>query len=414
MDIKTSVFYRAARLKKTKQKDEDGNPKIVEVRGGWIYRLRYVNEDGKPCTQERGFFDRKKPASAAMKAAIKELEQTGGSSREGERMTFNELCDRCTKAFYKPAHIVNGQKISGVKSLKPVLSQIKHLRAFFGNRLIASIRPQSLKDYRDSRMQPQPPKEPGDEPRQLSISTIHRELAIMRRMMKHAHAEEWITRDVFSKAKDLFNISLEIPRDRILTTDEETRLLAACTGIFEKSFPRKRKGKIEQVDMKYQLDHKHLRAAIILALDAGLRRGEIIKLSWNDIDFDKGVVSVLSSNTKTAKARIVPLSVRAETALKEIRPLSPKKPFPIADMKKAFATVKELAKVEDLHFHDLRATAGDRMSKKFPLSTVAKILGHQRPEVTLKHYVGNELDTVTDVKQWLDSSEITPAGEMLN
>lgn len=414
MDFRKSVFKRAGRIKPTKQKDADGNPKMVKVRGGWVYRLRYVNNDGKPCTQERGFFDRERDAEAAMKLALKELEATEGGSKEGERMTFNDLCDRCEKAFYKPALIVKGQKISGVKSLAPVLTQMKHLKAYFGPRLIASIKPQSLKDYRDSRMKLQPPKNPGDEPRQLSIATVHRELAVMRKMMKHAHAEEWISRDVFSKAKDLFNVSLEIPRNRILTADEEIRLLDACTGIYKKSFPRKRKGRVEQVNMEYKLDHRHLRTAIILAIDAGLRRGEIIKLAWRDIDFANGAINVISSNTKTEQRRVVPLSARAEAELKELKGLSPKRPFPISDMKKAFATIKELAKIDDLHFHDLRATAGDRMSKKYPLSTVAKILGHSRPETTFKFYIANELETVADVKQWLDSSEKSESSGYVN
>jgi integrase len=55
-----------------------------------------------------------------------------------------------------------------------------------------------------------------------------------------------------------------------------------------------------------------LKAIIILALDSGMRRGEIFKLSWKDIDFDNGLIQVIGTNTKTERARLVPLSQRAK------------------------------------------------------------------------------------------------------
>lgn len=357
-----------------------------------MFRVRYNDHDGKPCTIERGFFALKSAARDAMNIAVRDLEKTGGQIVVGERMTFNHLVDNCLLSFYKTAHIVDGRRKSGVKSLKPVLSAISHLRTYFGPRLISAITPQSLFKYRDSRMQLQPPLKPDGEPR-----------GVMRRMMRHALNEDWVTRDVFAKAPGLFDTTQSEPRTRILTPIEESRLLTACTGDLRRKYKRTRLGKTEEVVAVFKLAHRHLRAAIILALDTGMRRGEIIKMKWGDIDFVRGVINVLSSNTKTERARIVPLSDRATRELEELgKSNRGNRPFPIADMKNAFATVKEIAGIENLHFHDLRATAGDRMSRVYPLSTVAKILGHQRQETTLKYYVGNEIDTVLEVKGWLD------------
>lgn len=410
MDIKTSVFKRAARLKVTKKIGPDGERVKVRVRGGWVFRIRYKDQDGKPCTIERGFFDLKSQAKDAMKATLRDLEKTGGSVIDGERMTFNHLIEKCRSAFYKEAHIVDGNKKSGVKSLKPVLSAISNLKAYFGPRLISAITPQSLFKYRDSRMRLQAPLKAGGKPRQLKIATVHRELGVMRRMMRHALNEDWVTRDIFAKAPGLFDTTQAKPRTRILSIQEEGRLIAACTGDLNREYKRKRFGKTEEITAHIKLDHAHLRAAIILALDTGMRRGEIIKMKWNDIDFDAGIINVLSSNTKTERGRIVPLSDRAARELEGLRSLSSGlSPFPIMDMKHAFSTVKEVAGITDLHFHDLRATAGDRMSRVYPLATVAKILGHQRHETTLKYYVGNELETVSEVKKWLDSRPLPQA-----
>lgn len=51
---------------------------------------------------------------------------------------------------------------------------------------------------------------------------------------------------------------------------------------------------------------------IILALDSGLRRDEIFKLRWQDIDFGNGIIRVLGTNTKTERERLAPLSGRAK------------------------------------------------------------------------------------------------------
>lgn len=407
MEIKTAVFKRSARLKKTKGIRNDGQPKTIKARGGWVYRLRYIDQNGKPCTRERGFFDMKSHAKDAMNKAVIELAKTGGKVRHGERMTFNDLADICEEAIYKPAVIRNGEKISGVKSLKPVLSNLKHLRSYFGPRLISSITPQSLMDYRDKRMEPQFPKGGKGGAVQLKVATIHRELSVMRRMMRYAHRNEWLTRDVFYNADGLFKISLESSRNRILTSDEEVQLIDACDGSWDRTYTRKRNGKTEKITATYTSNVPHLKAAIFLALDSALRRGEITKLEWKDIDFNRGVINILSTNTKTEKPRVVPLSARSREELEKLRVISPTRPFPIADMKIAFARVKEIAGIKDLHFHDLRATAGDRLSKRYTLSTVAKIMGHQRIETTLKHYVGNELETILEVKEWIDDQNIS-------
>ena len=91
-----------------------------------------------------------------------------------------------------------------------------------------------------------------------------------------------------------------------------------------------------------------------------MRRGENFKFRWEDIDFDNNLIRVIGTNTKTERARLVPLSQRAKVELEKLREISPEKPLPFTDIKRSFATAKRLAGIEDLHFHDLRRTTVTR------------------------------------------------------
>lgn len=51
---------------------------------------------------------------------------------------------------------------------------------------------------------------------------------------------------------------------------------------------------------------KHLYPLVALALGTGMRRGELLNLSWRNVDFLRGVIYVM--NTKTARDRIIPMS----------------------------------------------------------------------------------------------------------
>ena len=55
---------------------------------------------------------------------------------------------------------------------------------------------------------------------------------------------------------------------------------------------------------------KHLYPLVALALGTGMRRGELLNLSWPHVDFLRGVIHVV--NTKTARDRIIPMSKESE------------------------------------------------------------------------------------------------------
>ncbi|MCA1638785.1 MAG: site-specific integrase, partial [Acidobacteria bacterium] len=148
-----------------------------------------------------------------------------------------------------------------------------------------------------------------------------------------------------------------------------------------------------------------LKAIIIIALDSAMRLGEILKLHWQDIDFENNLIRVLATNTKTERERFAPLSRRAKRELEKIKEISPgEKPFPFADIKRSYATAKKLAGIEDLHFHDLRRTAITRwIQQGTPLALAGKLGGHSQLQTTMKHYTANDADSIKEITERMNN-----------
>jgi len=165
------------------------------------------------------------------------------------------------------------------------------------------------------------------------------------------------------------------PRERRLSPAEESRLLQAC----------------ESASMYMQ----HI---IVLAVETGMRRKEIIELEWDRINFDKRRVHL--TQTKTGASRGVGLSSRALNELlkilHELREWArvrcyelPPRVFPgltAVAVGECFERTVRRAGIKDLRFHDLRHEAVSRMFEKGlnPME-VAQISGHQTLQM-LKRY----------------------------
>ena len=398
MKIKTSVFKRPTREKKVRGAAEASTSKPVKVKGGWFYRLRFTDQTGKPTSVERGPFAYKSSAADARDDMARHLERrTISEINAGDRMTFGELAAHCSERIYKPAVIVEGKKIEGVRSYATAQNYIKLLKRFFGKMLIADITRESLHDYRVWRLKigsqrPEVLKKGKMVP--VKLATINRELGLMRTVMKYALHRGWVVKDVFAGAK-VIEVAAEHARERILSHSEEQRLLAACEGERVTTYERTRLGRTEKIDAKVSVDNPALKAIILLAIDGGLRKGEILKLEWDDFDFANDQVRVLGTNTKTERPRYAPLSARAKSELEALRPVHPERPFPFADFKRSWATAKRIACIEDLHFHDLRATAITRWQQYgLPIGIASKPAGHTNIATTSKYYTNPDADVI--------------------
>jgi integrase len=379
MNVKSKVFKR----------------KTGRNKGAWIVRLEYEDEFGRTKYVERHALG-KALAADLRNRLVEEIKKSHGQITTGDRMTFADLADYCEKHFYKPAEYVDGRKVSGVRSIGGARSALKSLRNYFGDRPIRSIYRASVRDYKAQRLAtPVEVKCKRPQPttvyRPRKIATVNRELTILRRMLKVALAEGWILRDPFFGAH-VISPADEAKRERILSGAEETRLLSACFDE-KRTISTARGGKT--LKMTVESRRAHLKPLIILALDTGMRRKELFSLRWNDIDFERQLIVVCGTHTKTQRERIVPLTGRAKFALLELfNENRSERVFPFVDVKVAFRAVREEAGLPDVRFHDLRHTAITRMVRGgISAPEAGKIAGHTQP-ITTYRYINTDLEAV--------------------
>ncbi len=196
---------------------------------------------------------------------------------------------------------------------------------------------------------------------EVSDATVNRELACLKTMMNKA--VEWgkIEANPTARVKKF----KESPgRERILTAAEAQRLIEASSP--------------------------GLRPVLIVALNTGMRRNEILSLKWQSIDFARGFILIETS--KSGKPRRVPMNAAVEEALRGLPRLAefvfynPETKSYIRDVKRAFAGACERAEIKGLRLHDLRHTAASKMIEAgVDLVTVSKILGHASIQMTMRY-----------------------------
>src|SRR6266478_5738235 len=125
-----------------------------------------------------------------------------------------------------------------------------------------------------------------------SAAAINRPLALLRHLLRLAH-EEWEILPTVPKIK----LERE-PQGRLrwLTQDEIVSLLAACL----------------------KSRNPELRAAVIIAINTGLRRAELLGLTWDRVDQSRGVMRL--EITKSGKRREIPLNDDSYSALLSLGP----------------------------------------------------------------------------------------------
>jgi integrase len=228
-----------------------------------------------------------------------------------------------------------------------------HLKPFFGKKDLGEISPLDVEAYRAQRL------EAG-----IKKSTSNRELALLKRMFHLASDWGYAGGNPVTKVK-LFSERDNL-KERVLTADEETRLLAHCAP--------------------------HLRPIVVFALNTGMRRGEILGLRWDQIDASGRSVRV--TRTKGGRDRIVPLNDAAAGVVKAQRKTSHgSHVFPSMKGREFMRTVDHsfgracrLAGIVGLRFHDLRHTFATRLIRRgADIITVQALLGHYSVTVTQRY-----------------------------
>jgi integrase len=157
----------------------------------------------------------------------------------------------------------------------------------------------------------------------------------------------------------------------------------------------------------------HITPMVLLALNTGMRQGELFSLAWESVDLRHKTISVLARHSKGNNTRTIPLNSEAEQVLIAIQPASAKGlvfKSPVTgekfdNVKKAWAEVTKDAKIPDFRWHDMRHDfASQLVMRGAPLFTVQKLLGHSNPRMT-QRYARLAPGTLADAVAMLDGTK---------
>lgn len=222
------------------------------------------------------------------------------------------------------------------------LDRLKHLLPFFADRRVASITKPLVREYREHR----------HAQKRMADATINRDVSVLR------HLLYWAVDEGLIAANPLARVKLAPERRSpkpVLTVEEERKLLAAAPP--------------------------HLRELAVLALETGMRRGELFAQRWEHVDLARNVLQVSRSKTAGGDGREIPLSGRA---LAVLQPRTRGSGLVFEYRKRGLGTVKTAwkstirrAAVRHVRFHDLRHTFNTRLLEAGVLPDVRKaLMGH--------------------------------------
>jgi len=236
-------------------------------------------------------------------------------------------------------------------------SSLKNLIPFFKDMVLSKINPQHIEDYKRMRLDVETMRK-----RKTKPATINRELSCLKHMFTIAARFEKFEGKNPVKETKLFQERQYIMK--ILNEEESKKLINTSSGF--------------------------LQTLIIVALNTGMRKGELLNLRWTDIDFNEDYIYI--KQTKSNVPRKVPMNSMVKNALAGMKKKSDfifagKKPkMHITDVYVWFKDACREAGINDLRFHDLRHTAATFMVMRgIDLVTVKEILGHSDIKMTMRY-----------------------------
>jgi len=224
------------------------------------------------------------------------------------------------------------------------------LKKFFSGKYLYGVTSLDIEKFKSQRA------------KEVSPATVNRALAVLKSMLNRAVT--WGKVDS-NPCKAVKKLQENNQRLRFLEREEIGRLLDCCS--------------------------EHIKPIVVVALNTGMRKGEILGLKWRDIDIKRGIIHL--SSTKSGEKREVPMNeVAQKTIIGVLKHPESQYVFcngegkPYGDVKKSFFTAVRKAGIIDFHFHDLRHTfASQLVMSGIDLNTVRELLGHKTMEMTLRY-----------------------------
>ena len=200
----------------------------------------------------------------------------------------------------------------------------------------------------------------------LAPATVNRDLRPLRKAL--TKAVEWNIIDEHPLKKFPELKEADDGKVRWLDDDEEKRLLAA---------------------LKLKKTPDYLRLAVVLAMNTGLRKGELLKLTWSAVDLDGKRITIRAATSKGNKVRHIPLNQKALQPLEAWQEQHPDAVTVfngLTDIKKSWHTLRDNAELVDFRWHDFRHHFASKLTMAgIDLNTVRELLGHGDIRMTLRY-----------------------------
>ena len=228
---------------------------------------------------------------------------------------------------------------------------------------MCDLAPEHFADWRDRRL------------REVSVATVLREWNLLSAICSRAAKEwGWLPKNPMSNVR---RPKAPEPRSRRISEEEIERVLLVADWA-----PGQEPIRVSQ----------RVAAAFLFAIETAMRAGEICALRWGDIDELARVSTVRAEEVgarKTGRSRKVPLSKKAmEIVASFQRQADNNRVFGITSrqLDANWRKIRKAAAIEDLHFHDTRAEALTRLSRKLDVMKLARMSGHRDLKVLLNTY----------------------------
>ncbi len=301
----------------------------------WQAKIRRAGYPSKTAT-----FETKKEAEAWARDIERDMDKgVYINTSEAQSITLRKVLNRYL------TEITPGKKGAKNETYR-INAWLKHPLA---NRPLINIRGVDMAEYRDQRLKDG-----------MSPSTIRNDINVISHVYNIAR-KEWGIEGITNPVEHVRMPKQDKGRNRRITLDEEKSLIDGAESPFKE--------------------------IIILAIESGMRRGELMTMTWEMVDLGNRVVSL--EDTKNGERRSVPLSTKAVITLEDLTEDKAGLVFvglSIHTVTNLFKTLCTELKIKNLRFHDLRHEATSRFFEKgFNTMEVSSITGHKTLHM-LKRY----------------------------